>query len=267
MGTRAWRGSTRLRPHGPADTIVRPCMDIYAGIARGWGIRPPLSPIPQPVDLRAGPTPARGPPRRAATPPAGRADHRAAPGGRQRGYQGRPPDRRARPRPRPHRGHRARRRAHPDRHQRRRRPATIRRTTHLPVRSWKAQHPRRARESDTVVVKRGGHLRSGGAGSGPAPPASTVLRIATRPPPVAVDPGASTDPAAGSPPSRPQPCPPARAARAPAQRPAPQPLRFLARTSTITRDRNVKHQVGPDRRSIGAIATSVRVVRSGAGLL
>src|SRR5688572_25432823 len=95
MGTRAWRGSTRLRPHGPADTIVRPCMDIYAGIARGWGIRPPLSPILQPVDLRAGPTPARCPPRPTATPPAGRADHRAASGGRQRGYQGRPPDRRA----------------------------------------------------------------------------------------------------------------------------------------------------------------------------
>ena len=45
-----------------------------------------------------------------------------------------------------------------------------------------------------VKVDRCGHHRSGGARYGPAPPASSVLRIAVRPPSAALDPGASAGP-------------------------------------------------------------------------
>jgi hypothetical protein len=82
---------------------------------------------------------------------------------------------------------------------------------------------------------------------GPAPPASRVLRIADATAlRAALDPGASTDPPADSPTGRPQPALDTAPPKLNPDAPLVESLNFLARTSTITCNRNVKHQVTPD---------------------
>jgi hypothetical protein len=83
---------------------------------------------------------------------------------------------------------------------------------------------------------------------GPAPPASRVLRIADATAlRAALDPGASTDPPADSPTGRHSlPSTPRRPSSTRTTRTVGS-LNFLARTSTISCNRNVKHQVRPDK--------------------